>query len=264
MAITTFAGYKAAKKQRPFVQRNSLTSISGGYFSTFGQGNIPAAGTLAAGNTANGLVHTDAIAGYPVISAFDGSNKGYLTGVDWNISNATRFNIYDRLFVAGAYAFNDAVTLASQPSYSSRIPGGTDYNSLEIWFECVTAFTGIPTITVTYTNEAGTTGRTTGAFSTGVAPIVGRCFMLPLQAGDEGVQKIESVTATVATVGTFNIMVLRPLYMGRTIRATERYSENYIRTGFTEVFADSAFYTLCATDGSATGTINYQLEITNG
>lgn len=63
---------------------------------------------------------------------------------------------------------------------------------------------GSQSIAVTYTNQDGVTGRTTGTIAaTGVAPIVGRMLQLPLQAGDTGVQKIESVTSTVSTAGTF-------------------------------------------------------------
>lgn len=262
MAITSFAAYQAAKKQKIFVQRNSLTSVAGGFFSVFGNGNIPAAGTLAGVNTANGVVPTDATAGYPLIVPFDAGTLGYLTKVECNISNATRFFLYDRLFVAGAYAFNANTTLTAQPSFSGRLPN-TDYTGVELWVETVTAFTGNLSIAVTYTNQDGTTGRTTGTVATGVAPTVGRCIQLPLQAGDTGVQKIESVVATVATAGTFNLMLLRPLWAWRTTRANEKVIDNYVRTGIPQIYDTSALYCLCATDSTATGTVNYILEIAN-
>ena len=43
---------------------------------------------------------------------------------------------------------------------------------------------------------------------------LGKMFQLPLQAGDSGVQKIESVVVTngttAMTAGNFNVLVLRP------------------------------------------------------
>lgn len=184
-------------------------------------GGLPA-GTLAGTSTAAGVVPTDATTGCPTVDATPGGKTSYLGSVELlarvaAAAGSFRYRLCDMLFKAGAYAFNAATSLAAQPSYSGRIPN-SDYKGTEIWFECVTAFTGLPSLAVTYTNQDGTTGRTTGTVNLGAnAPIVGRMVQLPLQAGDSGVQKIESVTATVATVGTFNILVLRPLWMGRVI-----------------------------------------------
>lgn len=95
------------------------------------------------------------------------------------------------------------------------VSAGIDYQGTSIWVETVTAFTGNMSIAVTYTNQSGTTGRTTGTVATGVAPTLGRKIQLPLQSGDTGVQKIESVVGSVATVGTFNVLVLKQYYQGR-------------------------------------------------
>lgn len=263
MAIATLDQYIAAAKQRlTWAKPTSRTSVAAIPFTVFDIAGNPGAGVLNIGNTANGVVPTDAIAGYPVINAFGGS-AGYISRVEFGSSVACRFYLYDRVFAAGAYAFNSNVTLASQPSYAGRLPG-TDYKGLQIWFEAVTAFTGNPTVTVTYTAEGGATGHTTGAIAFGLAPILGRCVQLPLASGDTGVQKIESVTCSVATVGTFNISVLRPLWMGRVPSVGAGDVHDLLRTGLPQIYADSALYIQVAADSTATGLPELNIEVANG
>lgn len=263
MAFTSRNDIVAAPKQRVlFAKTASRTSIAAAPFSVIDLAGNPGAGTLAGSNTANGVVPTDATTGYPLISAFTGANKGAITRLLIQNSIAGWVNLYDRLFLAGAYSFNANTSLASQPSYSSRIPGG-DYKGTEIWIEAVTAFTGNLSIAVTYTNQDGTTARTTGTIATGVAPTVGRCIRLNLQAGDTGVQKIESVVASVATVGTFNVMVLRPLGAVRVNAANMGEVQDWGKTGMPEVFADSAFYVLVTADSTATGLPYLEINVAN-
>ena len=264
MAITSLDTYIGSAKQKlRFIKTVTRTTIAAGWFSLFDVAGEPGAGTLAVGNTANGLVPTDAAAGYPVIAAFGGGAKGYLAIVEFGSTVASRVRICDRLFNAGAYAFNANVTLATQPSYSSRIPNA-DYKGTEIWIEAVTAFTGNLSVAVTYTNQDGTAARTTGTVATGVAPTLGRMIQLPLQAGDTGVQKIESVIATVATVGTFNVLVLRPLWGGRVNTVNDGDTHGLDKTGLPELFADSALQILVSADSTSSGIPELLMEIANG
>jgi hypothetical protein len=224
----------------------------------------PGAGTLAGTNTANGVVPTDATVGFPLINAFAGGATGYISNVSFGSTVPCRITLYDCLFKAGAYAFNANVALTAQPSYSSRVLGGTDFTNTEIWIEAVTAFTGNQSIAITYTNQAGTTGRTTGTIATGVAPIVGRMLQLPLAAGDTGVQKIESVVSTVSTAGTFNVLVLRRLWAGRVIVANWGDTHDFLKTGMPIVFADSALMPIVQPDSTATGLFELVAEVING
>lgn len=73
------------------------------------------------------------------------------------------------------------------------------------------------TATCSYTNQAGTPGRTTptvvfaGSGLTGAGTLI----RLPLEAGDTGFQSVESVTlsATTGTAGNFGVVLYRPLAM---------------------------------------------------
>jgi hypothetical protein len=266
MAITTLNGWIAAAKQRLLWQKTTTrTTVAGGWFSMFDVAGFPGAGTLAGANTANGVVPVAGQAGYPSIVAFGGGTTGYLGRTFGSSSVSSRIRFYDRLFVAGAYAFNANTNLASQPSYSGRLPTGPDYTSLEIWVENVTASTGNQAVSVNYTNQAGTTGRTTGAVGIGAAPTVGRCWQLPLQSGDSGVQKIENVTGSVATVGTFNVMILRPLIDLWVSVASEGRIYDFLSSGMVQVFDTSAVFPLIqAPSGTSSGLPMCEMDFVSG
>lgn len=264
MAITTRDAWIAAPKQyAPWNKTTTRTTVANSWFSLFDIAGNPGAGTLAIGNTANGLVHTDATNGYPTINAFGGGATGYLGSVRFSSTVACRIRLFDRVFCAGAYAFNANTALSSQPSFSGRMPSGL-FNGNELWVEQVTTATGNQAVNVTYTDQAGNTGNTTGAVGIGAAPTVGRCWQLPLAAGDSGVQTVTNVAGTVATAGTFNVNVLRTLWAGRIIAANWGDVHDIIKVGMQQVYADSAFYVLIAPDSTSSGLPEMAFDVVNG
>lgn len=278
MAISTLDGYIGAAKQRiPLVKTASRTSVALIPFSVFDLAGNPGAGTLAGTSTANGSEPTDATTGCPVINAFGGSATGYLTKVEYYNSVISTIYLYDMLMKAGAYAYNSGTTnLSSQPDISNRCP---DYNvgtptvfgnGNEIWIEIVTAMTSATAwqVQVTYTNSAGTAGRTSivSAAQAAAALTVGKMFQIALQAGDSGVQKIESVIVTTggATAGTFNVLIMRRLWFGRIPIANSGAIDDILKTGAPVVYADSALVQIVQADSTSTGLPNLTLEISNG
>lgn len=263
MAITTLDGYIASAKQDLLYSKTTArTTVAASWFSLFDLAGGQSAGTLAGVNTANGVVPTDATAGYPVING--GAATNYLGNISYNNTVACTISIYDRLFVAGAYAFNANTALATQPSYAGRLPN-TDYTQTELWVEQVTAATGNQAVTVTYTNQSGTGTRSTGAVGIGAAPTVGRCWQLPLQSGDSGIQRIDNVLGTVATVGTFNVMVLRPLVKNLRVNVANAGGlVDAFASGLRQIYADSAIYVLVNADSTSSGLPNIQMQAANG
>ena len=150
MAITNLDGLLAAASQRVQILKTaSVTAVAAQVTQVLQAAGNPGAGTLAGTSTANGVVPTDATAGFPAINTFGGGATGYIAGIQFGATTAQRIGLYDCLFKAGAYAFNANTALTAQPSYSSRVLGGTDYTNTEIWIEAVTAFTGNQSIAVT-------------------------------------------------------------------------------------------------------------------
>ena len=79
------------------------------------------------------------------------------------------------------------------------------------------------TISVRYTNQAGTANRTSTVTSFGGTGFreAGRLILIPLQAGDTGVRSVEgvTVTATTGTAGNFGVCLFKPL-MGFSLDST--------------------------------------------
>ena len=130
------------------------------------------------------------------------------------------FILYDRLFQEGG--FSGTTTTAQQVQGNPASPALTRYSTNAtcvgnmILVEIHTAIGATATtITASYTNQAGTTGRTTIATTFGGTAnnTQSRAFLLPLAAGDTGVQAVESVTvlATTGTAGNFAVSIIRPL-----------------------------------------------------
>lgn len=241
--------------QRQILKKTATrTTVATSWFSTFDVAGNPGAGTLNAGNTSNGIVPVAGGAGYPALNSFNGGT-GYLVGVNFGNTVAGRGRIYDRLWVGGAYAFNANQALSSQPSFASRVPS---FHGLEIWVEMVTAATGNQAVNVTY-RDTDNNSSSTGAVGIGSSPTVGRCWQLPLAAGDSGVQRIDNVVGSVASVGTFNVMVLRPLASGRIRVANDEVFINGTKKQFYET---SALYALICPDGTSSGMPDYEFDIT--
>jgi hypothetical protein len=267
MTITTLDGYIAANKQfLTYLRTGARTTVAAAWYTPFDLAGSPGAGVLAGTSTTTGVVPTDATTGCPTISFSSGT--GYLSNVDFGSSVACRVRVYDLLWKAGAYAFNVNTSGNTPTSFLGRIPGGTAADTAgqtELWVEQVTTGTGTQSVNVTYTNSAGTTGRSTGTVAAPVsAAPVGRMWPLPLQAGDVGVSGVTGVVGSVATVGTFNILVMRKLWEGRVRLVNDGDVHALDKTGMPIVFLDSALYPIIATDSTAIGVPELNFEIVNG
>lgn len=271
MAITSLSDYiGSAKVVRPHYRTTTRTTVAGRWFSLFDVAGNTGAGVLAGGETtppANtaGRVPTDSIAGYPNLPF--SANRSYLSRLTASNTVVGQIAIYDRLWVGGAYAFNANVAVTSD-SWASRVSyngGSPDYAGLEIWAEAVTGGTLNQSVTVQYTDAVNGTLRSTGAISLGAVQTVGSCWQLPLQAGDSSPSAISNVLGTVASAGTFNVMVLRPLFRVYVPVANQVVMLNYMDLGLPEIFNDSAIYALyMAPSGTSSGQPWLEFQFANG
>lgn len=264
MAITTLDGVIAAAKQRILMYKSTnRTAVASYPFSVFDIAGNPGAGTLAGTSTTTGTVPTDATAGCPIINAFGGGATGYVSRIEGSNIVSCRIALYDMLWKAGAYAFNVSTSGNSPTSFSSRIPGGTDYTGLELWYEQVTVGTLVQNVNVTYNDENGASS-TTGAYAMPLAMIVGRMQQIPLAAGDKGIQGVTGVVGTVASAGTFNLLIMRPLGEVRIRVANDHVVQDLLATGMPQVFADSALRVVVTADSTATQLPELVVDIING
>jgi hypothetical protein len=144
-----------------------------------------------------------------------GGRQQWLLGFEASMSQIGTMILYDRLLHIGGL---------SSTSTSAQTVGGTltryTTNAAcignQIWVEIYTAIgSTATTITASYTNQAGTSGRTTKATAIGGAGLQEgqRLICLPLADGDTGVQAVASVTlaASTLTAGNFGVTIIRPL-----------------------------------------------------
>jgi hypothetical protein len=261
MSISTLDGYIGSAKQMVIQKKTaSITSVGQMITSVFNQNGLPGAGTLAGTNATTGVVPDDTTTGCPIINAFTGT-KGYITRVNGFGSVAGSILLVDILLKMGTFAYNAAVTGLTSADISSRVPAN-GWSGLEIWLEQVTAMTGNQTIAITYIDGADQ-ARTTGSIATGVAPIVGRCFRMPLAAAGVGVKTITGVTSTISSAGTFNVLIVRPLINMRIPLAGYSESRDLYGTGMPEIYANSALAVYSRPDSTASGTPEFEIEIAN-
>jgi hypothetical protein len=124
--------------------------------------------------------------------------------------------LYDRLFHIGGLSGTSTADQTIQGSPASpaltRNTGGAGNMAFYEIYTIIGA-TGT-TLTMTYTNQAGTGSRTStiNIGATGFRE-VSRMQRIPLEAGDSGIQAIEKVklTATTGTLGNFGITIAQPL-----------------------------------------------------
>ena len=257
------AGQRRARK-RVFPAQTTGTATA---FSALDMPGTPAAGSLTIGNTTTGLVPTDATAGYPDIRNFGAGTIGYLSYAAFNSTVAGTAILYDRIWHAGSVLATAlaTTTFAGQPSYASRLPGGTDYGDLEILLEINTAFSATATtVSVGYTNEAGVTGRVAAS---GSLSSIGtrRVISMPLQAGDKAPQRIDSIIigGVVATAGSVNVILARRLADFTVYQPNRADAKSWNELG-QEVFADMALWGVIVPDGASSGLFGYDVTIRDG
>jgi hypothetical protein len=278
MAINSVDQWLASNRQRVRICKTTArTSVALNTFHMFELGGNPGAGTNNGTNTANGgAIQTDATAGYPDVSFSTGI--GYLTKVEFGNTVAGRLSLFDRLVKMGPINYNNAAitpTADTQPDITGRCPdypgSGSVYGARnELWFEALGTFTSATafTVTVTYRNQAGTSGRSaTMPTQAAAALTLGKMIQLSLQSGDTGVQRIEGVTVTTgaAAAGTFNINIMRSLWtQGRVPIAGGGDIHDIFKTGAPQVYGDSAIMPLVVTDsGTSSGLPEVSFDICN-
>jgi hypothetical protein len=171
-----------------------------------GGGAIPTTGAIPTRTTQGALPYT----------AAGGGREKFALTVGLASSVAGVFTLYDRLFHIGG--LSGTVTTAQTVQGSTPTPALTRNTGGVGNVVFVEIYTQIgntaQTITMNYTNQAGTTGRISTAVAIGGSNNreATRVIMLPLQGSDTGVRAVESVTlsGSTAIAGEFGVIIARP------------------------------------------------------
>lgn len=184
---------------------------------------IPGAGAIAA-NTAGGVVLSSSstlVAGQ-IPHTDPGSGSSYLARLVLQATTYGTIELRDRLMqICGNSGGTQlSVTLTTAQTINSiTLPardndGATSGNGVYMDVEiAATMGAGTPTFTISYTNQAGTSGRTsTNIDSVLTTSALGASYRMSLQAGDTGVQSVQSITLSATMVsGQISIVLYRQL-----------------------------------------------------
>jgi len=173
---------------------------------------MPASGAVPTSGAIPDRTTTGAIS----FTAPGGSRDKHLIGASVAPIVAGIYMLYDRLFHIGGLSGTSTADQTIQgspasPALTRNTGGAGNIAFYEIYTVIGTTFT---TLTMTYTNQAGTGSRTSTMIigATGFREVT-RMQRIPLAAGDSGIQAIEKVklTATTGTLGNFGITIAQPL-----------------------------------------------------
>lgn len=266
MALTTQDGLIAALAAGRTVQfsKGSTATLTGAMTSLFRVAGMP--GAAAAPATAAGQTLSRTSTGAMPIPA--PSATSYLSSFEGSGSVAGTVILSDRLVETGT--LSGTVTTAqtvNSVALPSRATGATD---VELWLEIYTALgtTASATVTASYTNQSGTSGRTAtliGGFPAS-GNTVNRSFQMSLQAGDTGVQSVQSVTSTTSTTsaGAFGVVLRRTLLMGVIPAAGLGFVSGYAETDLQICPDDACLELLMLATAANTGTVQGNFGIAQG
>jgi hypothetical protein len=173
-----------------------------------------------AGRTTDGTSSTDA--GCIFFPDAGAGKVRYLTSATWSGTVAHSYYLYDVLWVNSGLV---VTTTTGQTINSVTLParddnGTTNGEGCQIGIYAVAALGNAGVVsnsTITYTNSAGTGSRTATLSATvpnnfPATPVIGTVVWFELQAGDTGVQSIQTVTLnTTLTSGTASVFIARRL-----------------------------------------------------
>lgn len=265
MAITTRDGLiaaLAAAQEIDFVKAGSAMT-AGRYLSMFRMTGRPgAAGTPS---TVAGNACSSATVGAIPFTNPSGSLVSYLAQLTVSASNQGSMVIYDRLVETALLSANVATAqTVGSAALPTRVTGGA---GVALWLEVYTATgaTASGTVTASYTNSAGVSGRTATLIG-GLPASAAANTMIPfaLQAGDTGVQSVQTVTIATATgtAGSVGITLLQRIAeVG--LLANFAAAAGYADLALPQVKNDACLAMMCLSSGTVS-TLVGSLSVAQG
>ncbi len=213
MAITTVDGALAGMRfPRPFMKTGNTMPTAGGFraYTPWYVGGSPGVGATPAAGL-NGAALTASVAGM-IERANPSSGNAHVARWSIAVSQAGVIMLIDRMWANSGLSVTSIVAQNLTPAAlpARDIAASTNGDGVMAAIEwSATGGAGTPTVTLSYTNQSGTSGRT--ATLTGItAPVTGTFEFFTLQGGDTGIQSVQSVTQSATrTSGTMHLILFR-------------------------------------------------------
>lgn len=267
MAITTIDGVLAgALPPKPYYKALSGALVAGRPFSPFYAAGIPGAAVAPSpGMSGAALTSYAGQIPFPSIAA----GKRYLSRFAGQATIAGTLLLCDRLWHNSGITITSAtaqtVNSATWPARDSN--GSINGEDILIGLEVRGATgAGTPTLTLSYTNSAGTSGRTaTNAVSTVASSLTGSFYPFSLAAGDVGVQSIQTYTQSATwTSGTVHLVAYRVLAALEISNANTGNAVDSLTSGFPELFANTVPFILFIPSTTTSSNIFANVVYTDG
>lgn len=247
MAITTLDGAIAGMRAPvPIIKTGITMSAVGamrGYTPWYANGNPGASAANAAG--VNGQAVTPAL-GTSVQGRIPRTNPGagnaHLARLAVQASTAGSLWLIDRLWqnsgLVTTLTTAQAITPAALPARSGdgTVNGANVMAAIE-W--SATGGAGVPTVTLTYTDQDGNAGNT-GTFTAVATPPVGTFEIFTLAAGDTGIRAPTSfIQSATRTSGTMHLVLFRVLAQIEVTSANIGNAIDALTSGLPRIYDDS-------------------------
>jgi len=249
-----------------FHKANPGTTGGGTWTSFWGVEGIPGAGSRS-GAIAGAAISSPVAGAFPFDNPVSGNS--YLARFVGSAPQNGTLLLCDRLWDNGG--INSTIT-TSQTVNSVAFPardadGSTDGRLVHLGVEVATALAGTSTVTIGYTNSAGTGSRTATPYQGSIisAAPANRFYPISLQAGDLGVRQVNTVQlGTSIGTGVIHLVAYRVLATLATQVSNVGYSEDAIAMGMPRIFNDSALFLLYLPANNATLRPHGQIVIAQG
>lgn len=251
------------------VMKASISAKAAGTFTDlFLAAGVPSAGAAPGAHSAGGTAYTNGgtVSGALPWVAPGASLKAYLARLSFAGSTAGTLILYDRLWACTGMSgtVTGAQNITSFPALPTRAGTG---EGVEPWIEWYSATGGTAAnVTATYTNSAGTTGRTTPSIAFQATPTAYQMLPLPLALGDLGVQALASVTlsGTTGTAGAFGVTLLKRIAeIPMTVANVQSYMDVF-SLGLPLIEDNTCLCPMMLVSGTSTGVISGNLSLISG
>lgn len=268
MAITTLAGIESGQVENEYLVKPTSaigTTIRPQNLLYVG-GGLPANATPNAAGLSGAAV-TSFTGQIPIPPA---SANTYIKAVNVVSQSTGIFLLGDLLWHNSGLSLTittsqtiNSVTMAARDDNESSNGSGV-YAALVV--TSGTAGSGTPVISLGYTNQAGTAGRSSNAVTASLSTTsAGATYIFALQAGDTGVRSIQTYQQDATwTSGTAHLILFRVLLTVPVYSPVRRYMGDITENGLTRQYDNSVPFGLFFSSGSSMANLAATIEYTQG
>lgn len=267
MSITTLDGAVAGMQWPRFFQKAvTATLVAGRPASTWALGGNPGAGAF--NGTLNGVTLAAPQAGQiPFTNPVSGNT--HLARLQGQATQPGTILLVDRIWHNGGFTITStSAQNITSPTWPARDALGATSGTGVLCGMEISAATGAgtPTITMAYTNEAGTASRSaTNIIATVASSAIGAFYPIGLQAGDLGVRSVQSITLSATwTSGTMNLVAYRVLAALELTAAHTPNAIDALTSGFVQLHNDSVPFLIFLPSTTTATNVSGQVIWTQG